>query len=163
MSDKEVAFDGEMEKTYQAYKSVRRIGGQLDDAKVAEVILGDPMYGRRVKMPKWNGPVTMLQEPKVALRYAGSWGIPTSKAAHRQRSEYFARLYGEYDETKSDLVNYACDTYGDHGPLVSGVVHDHFPEYVKDRLRFLSRASNEISDAQRLHAFLSKTKSPSFR
>jgi hypothetical protein len=154
---KEVVFDDEMETVYQAYKN-----RDPHNVSVAEVVLGDPVYNQRVKMPKWNMPVTMLQEPKVAVRYAHSWGIPTSKEAHRQRAEFFKKLHAEYDRTYSDLVNYACKNYGDHGPLVSGIVHDHFPMWVKDRLRFLSTATNVSSDARQVHEFLSKTKSPSF-
>jgi hypothetical protein len=41
-------------------------------------------------------------------------------------------------------------------------VYDHFPTNVKDRLRFLSAATNVSSDARQLHEFLSKTRSPLF-
>jgi hypothetical protein len=154
---KEVAFDGEMESVYQAYKNRPPL-----NVTAAEVILGDPIYARLTRMPKWNGPVTMLQEPMVAIRYARSWEIPTSKMDHRQRAELFKQLNGEYAKTYDELVRYACDAYGDHGPNVSGIVHGHFPTNVKDRLRFLSRAVNMTSDAHRLHELLSKTKSPNF-
>jgi hypothetical protein len=40
--------------------------------------------------------------------------------------------------------------YGDHGPLVSGVVREHFPEEVKDRLRRLARAASGSSFAYSL-------------
>lgn len=32
--------------------------------------------------------------------------------------------------------------FGDHGPLISGCVRDHFPPAVKDRLRRLARAAS---------------------
>lgn len=156
MPAKEVTFDAEMERTYQTYPD------RPSEEDAASIILGDPAYGRRVKMPKWNGTVTMLQEPRVALRYWHSWGIPTSKDAHRQRAEYFERLHGEYEDTYRDLVAYALEQYGTRGPLISGVVQEHFPAHVKNRLRFLSRAKNLTSDARRLHEFLSKTRSPAF-
>jgi hypothetical protein len=156
MPAKKVTFDAEMERIYQTYPD------RPSEEDAAAIILGDPSYGRRVKMPKWSMLVTMLQEPKVALRYWHSWGIPTSKEAHHQRAEYFEQLHGEYEDTYRDLVAYACDAYGDHGPLVSGVVHDHFPVHVKNRLRFLSRAKNLTSDARRLHEFLSRTRAPAF-
>ena len=160
MSAKDVAFDSEMEQVYQKYRRTLKPG---DEETVASVILGNPVYGRRVKMPKWSMLVTMLQEPKVALKYWYSWEIPTSKDAHRQRAEYFERLHSEYESTYHDLVMYACDTYGDHGPLISSIVHDHVPVHVKNRLRFLSRARGETSDAHRLHSFLSKTRSSAFQ
>jgi hypothetical protein len=154
-----VHFDDVLEQMYQKYRSP---GGDLRE-KEAEIILGDPIYVRGVKMPRWNGPVTMLREPRVAIKYNASWGIPTSKDAHRQRAEYFERLREELRTTYDDLVKYACETYGDYGPLVSGIVHDHFPVSIKNRLRFLSHAKNMVSDAARLHAYLSKTRSPLFR
>lgn len=37
-------------------------------------------------------------------------------------------------------------TFGDHGPLISGVVRDHFPDAIKDRLRFYARLIGEQTD-----------------
>ena len=157
MPTKEVTFDSEMEEVYRRYLSFK--GSEIP---IAEIILGDPAYGRRARMPKWNVEVTMLQEPRVALRYWHSWGIPTSREAHRQRAEYFGQLHAEYERTYQDLVNYALETYGSQGSLISGVVRDHFPVHVKNRLRFLATAKTMTSEARQLHAFLSKTRSPAF-
>jgi len=154
-----VHFDDELERMYERYQ---RPGGNREEA-MAKTVLGDPIYAKRVKMPKWSMLVTMLQEPKVALKYAHAWGIPTSKDAHRQRSEYFQRLAAELQRTYYDLVKYACDTYGDHGPLISGIVHDHFPASIKNRLRFLVTARQDADDASRLHDFLAHTRSPLFK
>ena len=88
--------------------------------------------------------------------------LTTAPEAHRQRAEYFGQLHAEYERTYQDLVNYALETYGSQGSLISGVVRDHFPVHVKNRLRFLATAKNMTSDANRLHAFLSKTRSPAF-
>ena len=157
MPAKEVTFDGEMEQVYRKY-----MDRPTNSESLAETILGDPAYGRRARMPKWNMEVNMLQEPRVALKYWHSWGIPTSKEAHRQRAEYFEQLHAEYERTYQDLVNYALETYGSHGSLISGVVRDHFPVHVKNRLRFLATAKTMTSEARQLHAFLSKTRSPAF-
>jgi hypothetical protein len=149
-----IQFDAELEWMYQTQKR------QQHDLE--KIVLGDAFYGQRFKMPKYNGPVTMLAEPKVAVRYANTLRIPTSKAAHSMRAEHFRNQHNEIENTYHQLVKLACDTFGDHGPLVSGIVHDHFPQDVKDRLRFLSTARNLTGDATRLHDYLSKTRSPLF-
>jgi hypothetical protein len=43
-------------------------------------------------------------------------------------------------------VERALRTYGDHGSLISGVVRDHFPPCVKDRLRQLCASYNLLVD-----------------
>ena len=154
-----IKFDDTLERMYRQHQ---RPGGSLRE-KEAEIILGDFIYERRARMPKYNGPVTMLMEPRVALKYAAAWNIPTSKSAHRQRAEHFTELYHEIGRTYAELVKFACEEYGDHGPLVSGIVHNHFPIDVKNRLRFLSTAKNMVGDAARLHEYLAKTRSPLFR
>lgn len=150
-----VQFDDDLERMYGAYN--RKRGSSME-----EIVLGDASYSRRFHMPKYNGPVSMLQEPKVALRWWHELGLPTSKDAHRQRAEYFTTLYHEIGKTHNQLGTLACEVYGDHGPLVSGIIHNHFPVNVKDRLRFLSTAKNLTGDAARVHEYLAKTRSPIF-
>ena len=41
----------------------------------------------------------------------------------------------------------ACEKYGDHGPLISGCVREHFPEDVKANLRALANAVTNWSNA----------------
>jgi hypothetical protein len=154
-----VSFDPKLEDMYRAYL---KPGGSLR-GRFEEIVLGDPIYARTGMLAKWNGPVTMLQTPKIAVKYALAWGIPTSKDAHRQRGEYFREFNRELDRTYSDLVKFACDTYGDHGPLVSGIVHSHFPSEIQNRLRFLSNAVNRTFEAARVHEELAKSRSPLFR
>lgn len=158
MLTQEVSFNPEMETVYQKYAD-----GPEDDESRAEIVLGDRLYGKRVRMPKWNFPVSMLSDPKVAVKYAVSWNIPTSKNAHRQRTEYFEQLNRDYQQTYTDLVKHSFDAYGTHGPLISGIVRSHFPDDVKNRLRFLSRAVNMTASAARVHAQLSKSRSPLFK
>lgn len=40
----------------------------------------------------------------------------------------------------------ALRRYGDHGPQISGIIRDHFPERTKWRLRDLCRRMNEAAD-----------------
>jgi hypothetical protein len=44
------------------------------------------------------------------------------------------------------LANEALSKYGEHGPLISGVVRDHFPKRIKDRLRELAHEVTRQSD-----------------
>jgi len=45
------------------------------------------------------------------------------------------------------LARTAMHLYGDHGPVISGCVRDHFPERVKKRLCDLARSATEHTDA----------------
>ena len=47
----------------------------------------------------------------------------------------------------STATNKALATYGAQGPQISGVIRDHFPKHVKDKLRILARQVTEFSDA----------------
>jgi hypothetical protein len=47
----------------------------------------------------------------------------------------------------SKLTSESLDKYGDHGPQISGVIRDHFPKGVKDKLRTLAREVSKHSDA----------------
>jgi hypothetical protein len=60
-------------------------------------------------------------------------------------------------------VNLAIEAYGNQGSLISGVYSDHFPDDVKQRLRFLAHGNSLALDAAHLHEYLSKTRSPIFR
>lgn len=45
------------------------------------------------------------------------------------------------------VLSEALSTYGDHGPDVSGVGRDHFPEPIKAHLRALARTVGTLCDA----------------
>lgn len=47
----------------------------------------------------------------------------------------------------SIVADAALTTYGAHGAPISGCVRDHFPGWVKDRLRELARDVTRYSDA----------------
>ena len=155
----------ELEDIFLTFQPIeeRRQGGTMDDV-LALALLDDPTYTRTVKMPKWNMRVDMLQEPKVAVKYAHAWGIPTSKSVHAQRADFYESLYDLMDKAYDDLVRRALDKYGQGGsPLISGIVSEHFPAGVKDRLRFLAHGKHVVKQAVRLHDYLSKTRSPLFK
>ena len=157
-NDKNILLDPELEAHFQDYWAR---GGH--DSAVAETILGDSAYVKKYRMPKWNILVDMLKEPRVAIRHGHELGIPTSKSAHAQRADYFERVAQELEAARAAYINHCFDTFGSQGPLISGVVRDHFPSGAKRRLRFLNNALNMVKDAQRLHEYLAKTRSPAFR
>jgi len=47
----------------------------------------------------------------------------------------------------SKLVSESMDEYGDQGPQISGIIREHFPTDVKNRLRKLARDINKYADA----------------
>ena len=49
-----------------------------------------------------------------------------------------------------DLAKLALSVYGDHGSPISGVVRDHFPEFVKNELRSLSLSVARLLDESKV-------------
>ena len=45
-----------------------------------------------------------------------------------------------------DIARAALAEHGDHGPQISGCVRDHFPEHVKDQLRWWARRVTDTSE-----------------
>ena len=120
-------------------KSGKRIPGPLG-----------PPYTSQCKWPKWYGLTTPLAtgEPGC-LRRIGAFSNWT-KADHLDaaRAHAIARERAAVDH--GCLTKEAMDRYGDHGSLISGVMRDHFPPHVKDRLRHLAALGAHGSVA-RLH------------
>lgn len=147
-----------IEEMFEAYKRSKQGNGDL-----SRIVLGDEVYEKRFKMPKWNIMPNMLMEPKIAIRYNTSIGIPTSKEAHRHRAITYKGLQGMFETAYGKLVDAAHAAHGEgDGRYISGIIRSHFPEGVKDRLRFLAHGKSMLSDAVRLHENLSKTRSPLF-
>ena len=130
---------------------------------LASAVLGDPMYVKQFKMPKWNGTVSMLKNHDVAIQHAHSLGISSSKADHREKAAKLQRLYESFQHDYAEAVLMAEHKYGVRGPIISGSHQEHFPNHVKDFLRFLAHGETMIGDAVRLHTYLSKTRSPAFK
>lgn len=61
---------------------------------------------------------------------------------------YFANA-AYYSRQWSKLVSDALKQYGDHGPQISGICRDHFPESLKDRLRTLAHLVTEENEKGR--------------
>lgn len=60
----------------------------------------------------------------------------------REQFKYAFWLSREHNR----IVARALTRYGDHGPQISGIARDHFPERTKRRLRELCRRMNEAKD-----------------
>lgn len=59
------------------------------------------------------------------------------------------RIFAACARIRAAYISAACAAearYGSHGPLVSGVVREHFPPSVKDRLRKLAHADTRGRD-----------------
>ena len=63
-------------------------------------------------------------------------------------AEYFAKACAA-SRDHSALAAKALGEHGDHGPLISGCVRDHFPETVKDELRQLASWNRVLSEMAR--------------
>jgi hypothetical protein len=159
-----ILLEPELEHMFQEYLHLQDKDIPLNQHEIlGRILLGDEIYGRRVSMPKWNVQVDMLSEPKVAIRHALDWGIPTSKSVHAQKAAFFDDMAQKLDREWNNTVDLAINAYGKQGSLISGVYRDHFPPEVKNRLRFLAHGKTMARDAAHLHEYLSKTRSPLFR
>jgi len=121
-------------------------------------VLGDPAYGELHKFPKWNRLVTVLDEPRLMRRVMPFAAM--SSEEHRQRAEDFARKAGEFLDRHAALVDEALAKYGDHGSLISGVIRDHFPDDVKDQLRYFAHGGSYLADASVAHHLASGARKP---
>lgn len=135
-------------------------GATSDSAKVA--ILGDPMYVRRFKMPKWNTRPSVLDTADVAIRHYNELGIPVSKHAHQLRADYFRELRDRFQAEHHQMLSQAERAYPNGGALLSGGLREDWPRPVKDRIRFIAQGIGILSDAIRLHETLRKTRASAF-
>lgn len=94
-----------------------------------------PAYG-------WTKQIRILDEPRLFRQFPqfATW----TAADHVREAEYAARTADRLLSAYYGMVRDAEQTYGSHGPLISGIVRDHFPQEVKDTLReTISRANRE--------------------
>lgn len=131
--------------------------------KTVEAVLGDPMYHKHFKMPKWNRKATILDTPDVAIRHWNELGISRSKNAHAQRAEHFQGLRDQFKVEHNRLIREGERAYGENGSVIAGGFHDDWPDAIKDRIRFVSYGTTLLTDAARLHEALSKSRSPVFQ
>jgi len=108
----------------------------------------DP-YRRGFAVPKWNRSATVVDVPRLFAQlpeFAG-WG-----ADQHYRQSLMLCAAAETNRIRyQDAIRDAERTYGDHGPLISGVVRDHFPGPVKDQLRAYVRVIQDQQDQSLAH------------
>ncbi len=106
-------------------------------------------YARRFGVPRWNRTVTVCEVPRLFRRLPefAHW----SKSDHVRAAKDWliaAVMMGQqYDQAVAD----ALERFGDQGSLISGVVREHFPRAVKDRLRVLAHETTSMTDRSRAH------------
>jgi hypothetical protein len=117
----------------------------LRAARAAE---SDP-YRRRFTAAKWTRTVTCIDVPTLFRRLPefAEW----TKRQHAQASSEYAALSIVHDHMWNALVSIARKTYGDHGPLVSGVYRSHFPDVTKDALRTIAHTATRYADMSVAH------------
>jgi hypothetical protein len=79
-----------------------------EGASISEAVLGNEEYEKRVRMPKYNTPISMVDDYHVALKMMGRWKISNSRSFHADEADKCSRLeqdarnaIGPYCETKS--------------------------------------------------------------
>ncbi len=100
----------------------------------------DP-YRRRFTFPKWNRTVTVTDEPSLFARLPEFTGWTSQR--HQNIAHEYAVLSTVEDKMHADIVKRAEAVWGSHGPLVSGIVRDHFHDAVKDALRHLAHSASD--------------------
>lgn len=102
-------------------------------------------YYERHSSPKWNVDPTPLME----YRLMRSWNLTPEE--HRSLSSRFHRLATATRREYTETVNEALARFGERGPLISGIIRGHFPEYYKDLLRSLNALHVDYQDAATAH------------
>ncbi|HXU02810.1 MAG TPA: hypothetical protein VN903_17715 [Polyangia bacterium] len=115
-----------------------------------ETIAPDPNpYTRRFRFPKWNGTITVLQEPRLFRRLPefSHW----TKLQHVQAAQDYLAYATAYLHTGASLVQYGDKTYGTDGPLISGGFRPHWPEPLKDAIRLHLHGATTFHDQSVAH------------
>lgn len=115
-------------------------------------------YWETHKFPKWNRLVTVLDEPRLMRRIP--YFASMTKAEHKELAEDFARKAADLLDRHTALVQQALDDYGDQGSLISGVIRDHFPDSVKDELRYYAHGGTLLADTSAAHHQASGARKP---
>jgi len=120
--------------------------------------LGDTDYSSKFKVAKYNVPVSILQfipdvYRKVSHKLSANW--PQNREEHLQRVEFWSGAVNRLTEEVNRLHNLGEKYFGGnlftHGAPVSGGFYPHWPEELKDRIRFAVTGKQDAQDALNLH------------
>lgn len=136
-------FDEQRFLDYVATGGRRR--NPADPARLLAV--AHPVYQTRQRVPKWSIPVSPAHVPALLRRRLPHF----TKAQHEEHARQHAAAATLAERQYVQLASAALDQYGTQGPLIAGVLREHFPEPVKDELRRLARAETEERDVARAH------------
>lgn len=128
--------------------------------------LGDTDYIYRFKIRNHATPVTITQDiPKVyktvKAKLSSNW--PQTRTEHQQRADFWAgaveRLSGEAKRLYALGELYIGGNLTTHGAPLSGGYYPHWPQALKDRIRFAVEGRQAAQDALRLHQTILKQRS----
>ena len=108
----------------------------------------DP-YRRKFTSPRWTRLVTVLDEPRLMNRLPEF--AEFDKARHMEVSREYLELAHAYQDIVAILTDRAFQLYGDHGPLISGCVREHFPDATKDVLRVHNHGASDFASKSLTH------------
>ena len=108
----------------------------------------DP-YDRLFRVPKWNRLIRVTDDHGLFRRLPefATW----TRARHLDAAREYLDRHLITARAYRRAVDSAIALYGDRGPLIAGVVRDHFPEQVKDHLRQLAHGTSRQADISIAH------------
>jgi hypothetical protein len=115
--------------------------------ELAQRVLGDRRYAERSRFRGWNIQPTVLQEPRLYPKIFPE----LTRSNHASLSHKFDSKAKKFEVDWHKAVENAEQEYGSDGPLISGGLRDHWPEDVKDSVRYLAHGTTLLKDAAQSH------------
>lgn len=113
--------------------------------------LNDPRYTKPIRLRGTTG-ATIAKFPKEAATRTRAEFSECDKRGHLAVADQALGLKAKLETRWGRAVDSALAEYGDgNGRLISGVVRDHFPEKVKNRLRLYAHSASKAGDVGHAH------------
>lgn len=124
-----------------------------------------PAYAERVKLPRYNGPITLFQAlsdrdaAAVLTRLNQNWSLQNHKMLADSHAQQAMVQQADYERLLDEA---AMETFGRPFLItdyrVSAIGRSEFSEEKKDQIRFAAHASNCHKQASRAHAVVANRK-----